>query len=74
MKFSNVKPGDIITFVCGPGESKEIKYASRKGIAYGVEETRWGSRLRVKMEDFTFNYVSSFSTVGIGAYHFPKEI
>lgn len=68
----SVKPGTVITFVYGPSESADPKFASHKGRAYGVRRTRFGVDLRVKMDDFTFEYVSSFTQVGIGAYLWPK--
>jgi hypothetical protein len=67
------KPGDTVTFVCGPGEFPNPKHATRKGIAYGIIRTHFGNLLRVKLDDFTFETVFSFSTIGIGSYHFPKE-
>ena len=63
-----VKPGAIITFVSGPGESKEPEFASVKGKAYGIKRGRFGDSLRVKLDDYTFGYVHSFSKIGIGAY------
>ncbi len=63
-----VKPGSLITFVYGPGESPLPEFASHKGRAYGLRKSRFGDTLRVKMDDFTFEHVSRFSTVGIGAY------
>lgn len=68
-----VKPGALITFVYGPGESPLPEFAQHKGRAYGIRKSRFGDSLRVKMEDFTFKYVSSFSKVGIGAY-LPAEV
>jgi hypothetical protein len=67
------KPGDIVTVVCGPGEFPSPEFASRKGKAYGVIRGRFGDTLRVKLDDFTFETVTRFSTIGIGSYHFPKE-
>lgn len=66
--IESVKPGTLITFVCGPGESPEPRHARAKGKAYGIRRSRWGNSLRVKMEDCSFRYVSSFTKVGIGAY------
>jgi len=66
--INEVKPGTVITFVTGPGESPKPEYARSKGIAYGIRKSRFGDSLRVKMDDFTFKYVSSFTEVGIGAY------
>ena len=62
-----VKPGMAITFVSGHG-------ASKKGIAYGIRKGRFGDSLKVKMPDFSFEYVSSFSTGGIGAYCHNMEV
>lgn len=67
----DVKPGALITFVYGPGESPLPEFASHKGRAYGIKKSRWGDSLRVKMEDFTFEYVERLkplSARGIGAY------
>ena len=65
----DVKPGALITFVYGPGESPLPEFASHKGRAYGIKKnSRFGDSLRVKMEDFTFEYVTRFTQVGIGAY------
>jgi hypothetical protein len=63
-----VKPGTLITFVYGPGESPLPEFAQHKGKAYGIQKSRFGDSLRVKMEDFTFQSVTRFSQVGIGAY------
>ena len=68
MDIHNVKPGTLITFVYGPGESANPKYCQHKGRAYGIRRSRFGDSLRVKMDDFSFKFVHSFSTVGIGAY------
>lgn len=65
-----VKPGTIITFVCGPGESSRPEFALRKGRAYGLVTDRWGTHLRVKLDDYTFTTVERFTSVGIGAYCF----
>jgi len=67
---ASVKPGTVITFVCGPGESSLPEFAMRKGRAYGVIRDRWGTHLRVKLDDFTFTTVDRFTSVGIGAYCF----
>jgi len=67
-KVQNVKPGTVITFVYGPGDSPEPKYAREKGKAYGVYTDRFYTYVRVKMEDGTFKTVMNFNTVGIGAY------
>jgi hypothetical protein len=67
------KPGDIVTFVCGPGESPLPEFSYRKGKAYGVIRSKFGDMLRVKLDDFTFEMVTTFSTIGIGAYHFPAK-
>lgn len=64
-----VKPGATITFVYGPGESPLPEFCYNKGKAYGIKKSKFGDSLRVKMDDFTFEYVSRFSTVGIGAYY-----
>jgi hypothetical protein len=69
---SIARPGDLVTFVTGPGESPKPEFASHAGIAYGVQRSRFGDSLRVKMPDFTFHYVEFFSKIGIGAYHHPK--
>lgn len=66
-----VKPGALITFVYGPGESPLPEFAQHKGRAYGIRKSRFGDSLRVKMEDFTFEYVDRLKSVrerGIGAY------
>jgi hypothetical protein len=58
--------------VDGPGQHPDPKYAARKGIAYGIRKGRFGDALRVKMGDFSFDYVHSFTAIGIGAYcHAP---
>lgn len=67
----DIKPGALITFVYGPGESPLPEFASHKGRAYGILKSRFGDSLRVKMEDFTFLFVDRLSTVGIGAYLEP---
>ncbi len=60
-----VKPGTLIKFIDGPGGF------SYQGRAYGLRKNaRFGDSLRVKLDDFTFTTVSTFSTVGIGAYYF----
>lgn len=68
MNIKNVKPGTIITFVCGPGESPDPKNATMIGKAYGIKKGRFGDSLRVKMSDFRFEYVHNFVNIGIGAY------
>ena len=65
---TTVKPGTIITFVYGPGEFPEPEFCQNIGRAYGVKRGRFGDSLRVKMADCSFQYVSSFRSVGIGAY------
>ncbi len=64
----HIKPGTLITFVYGPGDSPLPEFAQHKGRAYGIKKSRFGDTLRVKMEDFTFEYVTRFSKIGIGAY------
>ncbi len=64
----DIKPGTLITFVYGPSESPLPEFAQYKGRAYGLQKSRFGDSLRVKMEDFTFEYVTRFTQVGIGAY------
>lgn len=64
-----VKPGTVITFVYGPGESPEPEFATAKGVAYGLRKNaRFGDSLRVKMPCGRFEYVTNFVTRGIGAY------
>ena len=65
------RPGDLVTFVCGPSESPDPKFADKKGRAYGLIHSRWGTSLRVKLDDYTFTTVERFTTIGIGAYHHP---
>lgn len=67
----DVKPGTLITFVFGPGDSPLPEFANHKGKAYGILKSRWGDSLRVKMPDFTFLFVDRFTTVGIGSYIEP---
>ena len=66
------KAGDIITFVCGPSESSDPRFADRKGRAYGFIHSQWGTSLRVKLDDYTFTNVERFTTIGIGVYHHPN--
>lgn len=72
-RIESAKPGALICFVCGPGESHEPKCCQRIGKAYGlIRDPRWGNSLRVKFPDGSFTRVSSFTTVGIGAYLVEK--
>lgn len=64
-QFANVKPGDTITLEDG--------FFPRTGKAYGKLVDRWGRRIRVKLEDGSFDWISSFTTVGIGAYWTPDS-
>lgn len=73
--LTNVKYGDKIAFIDGPGYSPE--YPAYQGIAYGFKRSeRWGDQLRVKVTDdrgnVTWHYVYGFTTRGIGAYHIGK--
>lgn len=38
------------------------------GKVYGKEVTKWGKRLRIKLDDYTFTYVNGITNVGIGTY------
>ena len=68
-----VKPGDIITFVYGPGDRPAPEFAQHVGKAYGFRRNaRWGDTLRVKMPDGKFEHVEQFTAVGIGAYYWGK--
>jgi len=64
--YENVKPGDTIIIKTGP--CREMV-----GKAYGKIQTRWGKDIRVKMADETFEIISGFTSVGIGAYWTPDS-
>lgn len=63
--FAEVKAGDTITLIDG--------FYPRTGKAYGKKIDRWGRSIRVKLEDGRFDWISSFTTVGIGAYWTPDS-
>lgn len=68
------RPGDIVTFVMGPGDFPQPEHARHVGKAYGfIRNRRFGDLLRVKMPDGTFEAVATFTDVGIGAYLFPRK-
>ena len=62
------KLGDIVGFVCGPGEFP----TDTTGRVYGRITDQWGRHLRVKMRDSTFTTVHSFTSIGIGAYYLGR--
>ena len=64
----DAKLGDSVGFVCGPGQSPP----ETAGLVYGQISNQWGRHLRVKMSDWTFRTVHSFTSVGIGAYYLGR--
>lgn len=70
--FESIRLGSRIGLVSGPGQFPR-EGDCRTGIVYGKITDRWGRHLRVKMDDFTFEYVEGITECGIGAYLIPKK-
>lgn len=64
----DAKLGDSVGFVCGPGEFP----TETVGRVYGQIRNQWGRHLRIKMSDWNFRTVHSFTSVGIGAYYLGR--
>jgi hypothetical protein len=71
-KFDQIRAGDRIGIVCGPGEFP-VEGLCRTGTVYGKTTDRFGRHLRVKMDDYTFETVHGITEVGIGAYLLPRD-
>jgi hypothetical protein len=66
-KFESIRIGERIGLVYGPGDFPR-EGMCRTGKVYGKCTDRFTRTLRVKMDDYTFEYVHGLTERGIGAY------